>query len=332
MSARPPALRALLGVPAPAKLNWFLHVLGRRDDGLHALQSVFQFIDWCDEIDFELRDHPAVSREGADGLPDDDLCLRAARALQQHANCRFGVHMRVRKRIPVQAGLGGGSSDAASVLLALNRLWGLGLRRAQLQELGARLGADVPVFVFGEAAFAEGAGERLRALHLPQWRAVVAWPGAGLSTAQVFAHDSLTRNTPARTMEGFCGYLKRELAQDAAAFGARQADAGEANAGQANAGQANAGQAAQRMRRVLAFGANDLQPVAARLLPQLGALERWLEACCGPGAARMSGSGSAMFAPWPHADDDVLPNAPSQWAVRVCRTLRRHPLAHWVAD
>ncbi|MDE2119793.1 MAG: 4-(cytidine 5'-diphospho)-2-C-methyl-D-erythritol kinase [Betaproteobacteria bacterium] len=302
-------MRALLGVPAPAKLNWFLHVLGRRDAGLHELQTVFQFIDWCDEIDFELREDGEVSRDGADGLGDDDLCVRAARALQRHTGCGLGVHMRLRKHIPMQAGLGGGSSDAASVLLALNRLWGLGLRRGELQALGEGLGADVPVFVFGRGAFAEGSGTRLRALELPCWQALVAWPGAGLSTAQVFASESLTRNTPARTMEGFCEHLKRVLGEKPGSCCGRDGMAGMAEA--------------------LGFGANDLQGVATGLLPRLRELGRWLEHRCGA-PARMSGSGSAMFAPWPA--DAVLGEVPGSWSVRVCRALSRHPLLDWVAD
>ncbi len=293
-------LRALLGVPAPAKLNWFLHVLGRRADGMHELQTVFQFIDWCDELDFELRETPDITREGGDGLPDEDLCVRAARLLQRRTGCRLGVHMRLRKSIPAQAGLGGGSSDAATVLLALNRLWGLELRRGELLELAAALGADVPVFVFGRNAFAEGVGARLRELRLPSWNALVAWPGEGLSTAQVFASSLLTRNTPACTMESFCEKL-----------GSGYTD----------------------------FGANDLQGAAAWLLPRLRELQDWLARRGGGGAARMSGSGSAMFVPWPESFDPLdrgegrfAGELPAGWKVRVCRALQGHPLRHWACD
>lgn len=333
-AARP--LRALLGVPAPAKLNWFLHVLGRRDDGMHELQTVFQFIDWCDEIDFELRDDAEVSREGGDGLPDEDLCVRAARALQRASGCRLGVRMRLRKRIPAQAGLGGGSSDAASVLLALNRLWGLGLRRAQLQQVGEALGADVPVFVFGRNAFAEGTGARLQAVELPAWQALVAWPGAGLSTAQVFGSPALTRNTPACTMEGFCGHLKKALGKMAESS-VQAAVSGSMTAGDCAGSCPGSEKHAipEALVRALSFGTNDLQGIATQLLWQLRDVQEWLELRCGA-PARMSGSGSALFAPWPehagHAARSALEEVPRNWSVRICSTLAQHPLLHWAPD
>ncbi|MBU6440366.1 MAG: 4-(cytidine 5'-diphospho)-2-C-methyl-D-erythritol kinase [Betaproteobacteria bacterium] len=309
------APRALFGVPAPAKLNWFLHVLGRRADGMHELQTVFQFIDWCDELDFELRDDGLISREGGPGLPEDDLCVRAARLLQSRTGCAAGVHMRLRKRIPAQAGLGGGSSDAATVLLSLNLLWGLGLRRAELQQLGARLGADVPVFVFGQDAFAEGVGEQLRALRLPQWDMLVAWPGEGLSTPQVFASPLLTRDTPACTMEGFCEHLKTGL-------GGKSPETGTLGA--------------RTMRELLGFGANDLQAAALELLPSLRGLQDWLARQGGESGAhavRMSGSGSAMFTPWSgRSDGGDAGEVPAGWSVRACRSLPEHPLRHWAPD
>ncbi len=345
LGASPAPLRELLGVPAPAKLNWFLHVTGRRDDGLHELQTVFQFIDWCDEIDFELRDDGGISREGGEGLPDDDLCVRAARALRDFAGCRFGVHMRLRKHIPAQAGLGGGSSDAASVLLALNRLWGLGLRRSQLQALGEGLGADVPVFVFGRNAFAEGVGTRLRELELPRWRVLVAWPGAGLSTAQVFGSPALTRDTPACTMEGFCKSLKRALAENvpedhvqgdhvrgnAQAYVQNLGAAGPGSPGSDFASSGSRLASASRMIRALDFGVNDLQRAASQQLPLLQDVKAWLEARCGS-VARMSGSGSAMFAPWPGSADEVPRDVPRSWSVRVCSALNRHPLLDWAPE
>ncbi len=308
----------MFGVPAPAKLNWFLHVLGRRADGMHELQTVFQFIDWCDELDFELREDGIISREGGPGLPEEDLCVRAARLLREHAGVSLGVHMRLRKRIPEQAGLGGGSSDAATVLLALNLLWGLGLRRAELQQLGARLGADVPVFVFGRDAFAQGVGEQLRALRLPYWNMLVAWPGAGLSTAQVFAHPLLTRDTPACTMEGFCEHLKTGLGGNEAS---------------------NAATDARIMRGLLGFGTNDLQPAAMELLPSLRGLHDWLArqgGADGGDAVRMSGSGSAMFVPVTgcaaSGAEGFAGEVPAGWTVRMCRSLREHPLRNWVSD
>ena len=318
--------RALFGVPAPAKLNWFLHVLGRRADGMHELQTVLQFIDWCDELDFELREDGFISREGGPGLPEEDLCVRAARLLREHAGVAPGVHMRLRKRIPEQAGLGGGSSDAATVLLALNRLWGLGLRRGELQQLGARLGADVPVFVFGSDAFAQGVGEQLRPLRLPSWNMLVAWPGEGLSTARVFSHPLLTRDTAACTMEGFCEHLKTGLR-------------GSELQSEPQSEPQSPATDARTMRGLLGFGANDLQPAAMELLPSLRGLQDWLArqgGVDGGEAVRMSGSGSAMFVPMsgPGAGgpEGFAGEVPAGWSVRMCRSLREHPLRDWVSD
>ena len=158
-------MRAFYDLPAPAKLNLFLHVTGRRADGYHLLQSAFMLIDWCDTLHVERRAGGALSRQDlGPTLPADDLILRAARALQQASGCAEGAHIMVHKRIPAQAGLGGGSSDAATTLLALNRLWRLGLNRAQLARIGLALGADVPFFLHGTHGWVEGIGERIRTL------------------------------------------------------------------------------------------------------------------------------------------------------------------------
>lgn len=189
-------MRALYDVPAPAKLNLFLHVLGRRSDGYHLLQSAFMLIDWCDTLHFERRANGQISREDlGPPLPADDLITRAARLLQQHTGCTEGVHVSVEKRIPAQAGLGGGSSDAASCLLALNRLWNLGLSRQELARLGLTLGADVPFFVGGHNAWVEGIGESLTPLDLPPARFVVIKPPSGLETAKIFGAAQLNRDT-----------------------------------------------------------------------------------------------------------------------------------------
>ena len=183
--------------PAPAKLNLFLHVVGRRPDGYHLLQSVFRFIDYGDSLRFGLRGDGQVVRktELAGVAPDKDLVVRAARLLQEHTGCTQGVEISVEKRLPMGGGLGGGSSDAATTLLALNRLWQLNLPRAELQQLGLRLGADVPVFIFGESAFAEGVGEHLQPIHLPPAWYVVLIPPVSVPTAEIFAAPELTRNT-----------------------------------------------------------------------------------------------------------------------------------------
>jgi len=187
-------------VPAPAKLNLFLHITGRRPDGMHTLQTLFQFLDWGDSLRLAPTRDPVFEREPAlPGIPaGEDLALRAARLLAERVGWAGGVRITVEKRLPVGGGLGGGSSDAASTLLALNRLWGCGLSRAELGELGAALGADVPVFIGGRAAWAEGIGEHLTPVEdLPEPWYLVVWPaGAGVSTREAFGDPALTRNHP----------------------------------------------------------------------------------------------------------------------------------------
>jgi 4-diphosphocytidyl-2-C-methyl-D-erythritol kinase len=184
--------------PAPAKLNLFLHVVGRRADGYHLLETVFRFLDYGDELQIETRGDGEIrlTRPIAGVPPEQDLCLRAARLLQAHCGGRQGADIGLIKRLPMGGGLGGGSSDAATVLLALNRLWGLDLPRTELQALGLRLGADVPVFMFGRSAFAEGIGEQLLAIDLAPASYVVLTPPVQVSTPAVFSHPALTRNTP----------------------------------------------------------------------------------------------------------------------------------------
>ena len=197
-------MRALYDVPAPAKLNLFLHVLGRRADGMHLLQSAFTLVDWCDTLHFELRAGGAISREDiGTKLPDDDLIVRAARALQAATGTTQGVHVAVDKRIPAEAGLGGGSSDAASTLLALNRLWQSKLGRSQLAVLGEQLGADVPFFIGGRNAWVEGIGEKLTPIDLPAARFAIVKPQAGVQTARIFADPALNRSSPAAIISGF---------------------------------------------------------------------------------------------------------------------------------
>ncbi len=182
---------------APAKLNLFLHVVGRRSDGYHLLQTLFRFIDLHDTLHFTLREDGAVHRTNSvEGVAEEqDLCVRAARLLQRETGCTSGVDITLEKHIPLGGGLGGGSSDAATTLLALNKLWNLGLSRARLMQFGLTLGADVPVFIFGENAFAEGVGEQLLAYPLPDAWYVVLFPPVHVPTAQVFAHPELTRDT-----------------------------------------------------------------------------------------------------------------------------------------
>jgi 4-diphosphocytidyl-2-C-methyl-D-erythritol kinase len=194
-----------LTCPAPAKLNLFLHVVGRRSDGYHLLQTLFRFLEWGDTLHFRLRADGAVTRvSDLQGVPaEHDLVVRAARLLQAETGCRLGVEVGVEKRLPLGGGLGGGSSDAATTLIALNRLWSLGLSRATLQGLGLRLGADVPVFIFGRSAFAEGIGEELQAVSLPPAWYVVLQPAIGVATAAIFAAPELTRDSKPIKMQGF---------------------------------------------------------------------------------------------------------------------------------
>ena len=193
--------------PAPAKLNLFLHVLGRRSDGYHDLQTAFQYVDLCDEISFEMRDHGRVVRvEGPAEIPEwEDLTVRAAQRLmkEQSTGRPIGVGIHLRKRIPLGSGLGGGSSDAATTLVALNALWGLGLSIDRLAYLGLDLGADVPVFIRGRASWAEGIGEELTPLDLPELTYIVIYPGCAVSTREIFQAPELTRNSAAITIRAF---------------------------------------------------------------------------------------------------------------------------------
>jgi 4-diphosphocytidyl-2-C-methyl-D-erythritol kinase len=193
--------------PAPAKLNLFLHVTGRRPDGYHELQTLFQLIDLSDSVSLNVTDDGRIERPaGPAGVdPDSDLTVRAAKALQAATGCRAGASIRIAKRIPMGGGLGGGSSDAATVLLALNHLWGCGLPVDELARLGLPLGADVPVFVRGSSAWAEGVGEQLVPVVLPERWYVVIHPGVAVPTRDVFQSPELTRNTPVITIRAFFG-------------------------------------------------------------------------------------------------------------------------------
>ena len=197
-----------LQLPAPAKLNLFLHINGRRPDGYHRLQTCFQLLDHGDELELsdECDDTLTLQTIGDNEIDtENNLVLRAARALQRHAGTTAGAHIRLHKRIPAGGGLGGGSSDAATALLALNRLWDLGLDSKTLAKIGLTLGADVPFFVHGRSAFAQGVGEELFAVELPAAHYLVVHPGITVSTARVFNAPELTRDTPESTVAAFLG-------------------------------------------------------------------------------------------------------------------------------
>jgi 4-diphosphocytidyl-2-C-methyl-D-erythritol kinase len=191
--------------PAPAKINLFLHILGRRDDGYHDLQTAFQFLDYCDDIVIDRAADGEISRSGGlPGLqPGNDLAVKAAILLKEVTDCPYGARISIRKRIPAGGGLGGGSSDAATVLIALNVLWELGLNLDVLQGIGQQLGADVPVFLRGRAAWAEGIGERLSPMEFQTPCYMVIKPACDVSTRRVFQSPELTRNSPPITISGF---------------------------------------------------------------------------------------------------------------------------------
>ncbi|ODU11250.1 MAG: 4-(cytidine 5'-diphospho)-2-C-methyl-D-erythritol kinase [Rubrivivax sp. SCN 71-131] len=297
-------MRALLDLPAPAKLNLFLHVVGRRPDGYHLLQSQFVLIDWADVLHLERREDGRLRRHdlGA-ALPEDDLCLRAARALQQHSGTRLGADLSIDKRVPWGAGLGGGSSDAATTLLGLNRLWGLAWPRQRLLALAATLGADVPFFVGGRNAFVEGIGERLTPIELPRaWYAVVK-PAVPLSTAAIFSSPLVGRSAKTDIV---MGSLADVSAPDAVADG-------------------------WVCKLLDGLGRNDLQAAAEDRCDGVAQAAAWLHSRCGN--SRMTGSGSAVFARAGTGDQPAAAfpaeELPPGWVGRMCRSLVRHPLADW---
>ena len=272
--------------PAPAKLNLFLHVVGRRDDGYHLLQTAFRFIDYGDELSFTVRADGAIRHTNPlAGVPaEQDLSVRAARLLQQETGCREGADIGIVKRLPLGGGLGGGSSDAATTLIALNRLWRTGLSRDRLQRLALQLGADVPVFVFGRNAFAEGVGERLQALRLPPAWYLILVPELAVSTAEIFSAAELTRNTNAITIAAFSVDLARNIP-----------------------------------------GRNDLEPVVCRRYPQVARHLEWLHRygdarMTGSGACVFCAFDSAEQA------RKVLSELPADMRGFVARGLERHPL------
>lgn len=331
----------LYDVPAPAKVNLFLHIVGRRADGYHLLQSVFQFIDLIDTLHFDPRADGLISRSiNVPGVTEqDDLTLRAAHALKQATGVTAGVEITLMKQIPTGGGLGGGSSDAATTLIALNRLWGCGLSRQALMAIGLTLGADVPVFIFGQTAFAEGVGERLTAVEVPARAYVVAQPHASVPTQEIFRSADLTRDSNSIRITDFL------------------------------------------IHSSAAFGRNDLESVAFRLYPEIRtgviALERSVSAVLAADHAqhagkleasqrqvrvgsnaqasfapvvRMSGSGACVFVQCRDMGQAVQikqevvremhatmqPGSESKAKgfrlVQACPGLTEHPLLNWIAN
>ncbi|HJV28695.1 MAG TPA: 4-(cytidine 5'-diphospho)-2-C-methyl-D-erythritol kinase [Aromatoleum sp.] len=283
MDATP--LTRLDNCPAPAKLNLFLHVVGRRADGYHLLQSAFRMLDWSDTLSFALREDGLVRRvTEVPGVPEEqDLVVRAARLLQQATGTRLGADITIDKVLPMGGGLGGGSSDAATALIALNRLWKTGFDREALAQLGLRLGADVPFFIFGHDAFVEGIGEKMQPIELPPaWYVVVA-PPVTVPTAEIFSSRELTRNTEPVNIAVFAASATR----------------------------------------------NDLQAVACKLYPEVGAAIDWLAQFA---PTRMTGSGACVFAEvgGEMEADEIVKSCPTSFRAWKAKSLTEHPLTSWI--
>lgn len=283
-------MRELVDCAAPAKLNLFLHVIGRRDDGYHLLQSVFQLIDLHDTLHFRLRQDQAIVRSTEiDGVAaEQDLTVRAARLLQTEARARglavTGVEIAIEKRLPMGGGIGGGSSNAATTLIALNQLWGTGLSRAGLMRLGLALGADVPFFLGGGNAFVEGVGEQLTPIQTPERWFVLIHPGVSVPTPLIFQSPELTRDSKVVKIADFSD-------------------------------------------RLPGFGRNDLQAVAARAFPPVADALDWLSHRAD---ARMTGSGAGVFASFASESDAAatLQQVPDSWRAWKAKALALHPMAH----
>ena len=289
-------MKSLNNVLAPAKLNLFLHITGRRPDGYHLLQSVFMLIDWYDTLHFEVRSDGQISREDLNvPLPPDDLITRAARLLKQSTGTSQGAHIAIEKSIPAQAGMGGGSSDAATCLLALNKLWGLGLSVKQLAELGLKLGADVPFFLHGHNAWVEGVGEIMTPISLPPAQFAVVKPFEGLETAKIFGSEALKRDTKPATISVF--------AADPYGFGHNDLQP-----------------VAQRLCPQISDAIAWLESASLAFLVK----------------GRMTGSGSAVFAQVPRGTNlSQMPQVPATWThwqIRMCGNLEVHPQKGWASS
>ncbi|AWB34347.1 4-(cytidine 5'-diphospho)-2-C-methyl-D-erythritol kinase [Orrella marina] len=322
-------------LPAPAKLNLFLHVVGRREDGYHLLQSLFRLISLSDSITIDLRRDGRISRESTltEQIADEsDLVVRAARAIQRATGCVLGAHIHVNKRIPSGAGLGGGSSDAATVLLALNRMWRTGLNRQQLMAIGLTLGADVPFFLQGTAAFVQGIGEQIESVNVPDISYLVFKPDVHIETAAVFTDPDLTRDSETVKITDFSGCINF--------------------VGSGNTVQNRLSDGVIMRNKTIwsgsGFGKNDLEAVVLRRFAAVHRVKSWLSTL--GVEARLSGSGSCLFAEadTPEsaqlASEELLAKMQSGneisnfklggslKSVHVCDGLQFHPLKDWVSD
>ena len=291
---------------APAKINLFLHITGQRADGYHLLQTVFRLLDFYDTIQLKPTPDSAIKRvNDISGVPaEQDLCVRAAKLLQQYSQCTMGVEIMVEKRIPMGGGLGGGSSDAATVLMALNRLWQLNLSRAELLSLGLKLGADVPFFIYGTNAWAEGVGEQLQTISLKEAYYLVLTPNVHVSTAQIFANKQLTKNAIPKTMSDF----------------SRASNSVVPNSANDNSNTEFT---------------NHLEKVVCNDYPAVSACLTWLKQF---GDARMSGSGASVFLEVANEKiaNEIWQQKPKEllgFSVQgfVAKGLNQHPLIDFVS-
>jgi 4-diphosphocytidyl-2-C-methyl-D-erythritol kinase len=283
---------------APAKLNLFLHIIGRRKDGYHLLQSAFQLIDWCDRITLSRTSSSRISRiKPIPGIDEsEDLVIRAATLLQRQCNVSMGVEITLHKALPVGAGLGGGSSDAASTLIGLNSLWNLHLSSNELMALGLQLGADVPFFIHGGNAFVEGIGEVIQAITLPEQSFIVIFPNRGIATKALFEHPELTRDHAPITIDRF---LASPLPHQAYI--------------------------------------NDCQAVAMQICPEVRDAIDWITKALPSAKPQMSGSGSSVFAALPSQLDGasataLLQNLPREWIGRIVRGINKNPAYNSVSS
>jgi len=276
---------------APAKINLFLHITGQRVDGYHLLQTVFRLLDFYDTIYLKPTKTSEIRRVNeVEGVPEaQDLCVRAAKLLQQYSQCKLGAEILVKKNIPMGGGLGGGSSDAATVLMALNRLWALNLSRAELLKLGLQLGADVPFFIFGYNAWAEGVGEQLQKIILNNAYYVVLNPNVHISTAQIFANKQLTKSTIPKTMSDFSGMTNSAGSNIASEF------------------------------------TNQLEGIVCNDYPEVLACINWLRQF---GDARMSGSGASVFLEVASEEvaNEICNQKPKEVHGFVAKGLDQHPM------
>lgn len=284
-------MKNFFSLPAPAKLNLFLHVVGQRPDGMHLIQSAFQLVDLNDYIDLEELPAGQILRNySADWPYEEDLCVKAARLLQKITGCHKGVRITAQKNIPVGAGMGGGSSDAATCLIGLNRLWDLNLSSKTLLTLGSQLGADVPFFIFGKNAIAEGVGEILTPIEIENLNFFVCFPNVHVSTKEIFSSSDLTRNSKCYRISTLSEQLRN-------------------------------------FSETL-FGSNDLQPVVRDFYPVISEVIDCLKKV---GSPRMTGSGSAVFCAVKAGVDFQKPSEfPDQWKSWTVKSLREHPLLGWL--